>query len=117
MFRNLVRLVVLGLLVHAAVRIVPEFWHYFKFKDSVVEAATFGGRKTPEEIRALVVSLAEQHQVPIAEPDVLVVRQGGTTSVSTAWTAQLEYVPRRFYPYEFVVDVEGRPQRFGGMIP
>ena len=41
-------------------------------------------------------------------------QQGEVVYVSTAWTAQLEYVPTRFYPYDFIVDVEGRPQRFGG---
>ena len=35
-------------------------------------------------------------------------------SFSTAWTAQLEYLPSRFYPYDFIVDVEGRPERFDG---
>jgi hypothetical protein len=40
---------------------------------------------------------------------------GGTRGVvSTAWTAQLEYLPTRFYPYDFIVDVEGRPERFNG---
>ena len=52
MVRNLVRLIVLGLVVHAGVRIVPEFWHYLQFKDAVVEAATYAGRKTPEELKA-----------------------------------------------------------------
>ena len=37
MLRNIVRLVVLGLVVHAAVRIGPEFWHFLKFKDGVTE--------------------------------------------------------------------------------
>ncbi len=41
-------------------------------------------------------------------------QQGEVVYVSTAWTAQLEYVPTRFYPYDFIVDVEGRPQRFMG---
>ena len=43
MVRNLVRLVILGLLVHAAVRIVPEFWHYMQFKDAVTEVASYPG--------------------------------------------------------------------------
>ena len=114
MLRNIVRLVVLGLIVHAGVRIVPEFWHYLKFKDAVVEAATFSERKTPEQIRDRVARLAREFEVPITAEDVAVTQEGDTVYVSTAWTAQLEYVPTRFYPYDFVVDVEGRPQRFGG---
>ncbi len=114
MLRNLVRLVVLGLLVHAAVRVGPVFWHYLQFKDAVAETATFSGRKTPEQIRERVATLALEHAVPITADDVAVSRQGETTYVSMAWTAQLEYVPSRFYPYDFVVDVEGRPPRFTG---
>ena len=114
MVRNIIRLVVLALVVHAAVRIAPEFWHYLRFKDAVAEAAAFSDRQTPDEIRARVARLAVELQVPITADDVAVTRQGAIVYVSTAWTAQLEYVPRRFYPYDFVVDVKGRPQRFTG---
>lgn len=114
MFRNLVRLAVLGLIVHAAVKVGPLFWHYLQFKDAVAETATFSERKTPEQIRDRVATLALEHDVPITAEDVAVTRQGETVYVSTAWTAQLEYVPTRFYPYYFIVDVEGRPPRFTG---
>jgi hypothetical protein len=114
MLRNIVRIVVLGLIVHAAVRIVPEFWHYLKFRDAVAETASFSQRKTAEQIRERVVRLAVENYVPITAADVAVSQQGEIVYVSTAWTAQLEYVPTRFYAYDFIVDVEGRPQRFTG---
>lgn len=116
MLGNIVRLIVLGLVVHAGVRVTPEFWHYLQFKDAVVEVATYAGRKTPEQVRDRVVALAAEHGVPITAADVAVSKQGDTTYVSTAWTAQLEYLPTRFYPYDFVVDVEGRPQRFASVV-
>ena len=114
MFRNLVRLVVFALIVHAAVRVGPEFWHYLQLKDAVTEVASYPGRKTPEQLRDRVVQLAGEHQVPIGAQDVTVTREGNRAFVSTAWTAQLEYLPTRFYPYDFIVDVEGRPERFNG---
>jgi hypothetical protein len=46
--------------------------------------------------------------------DVTVTREGNRAYVATAWTAQLEYLPTRFYAYDFIVDVEGRPARFDG---
>jgi hypothetical protein len=52
--------------------------------------------------------------VPIGAQDVTVTREGNRAYVSTAWTAQLEYLPTRFYPYDFIVDIEGRPERFNG---
>ena len=114
MLRNLVRIVVLGLVMHAAARITPEFWHYLKFRDAVVETASYSRGKTIEQIRERVVRLASENDVPITAQDVAVSQQGEVVYVSTAWTAQLEYVPTRFYPYDFIVDVEGRPQRFTG---
>ena len=114
MVRLLIRLVILGLLVHAAVRVVPEFWHYMQFKDAVTEVASYPGRRTNEQLRSRILELADEHHVPIVAEDVAVSRQGDRIFVSTAWTAQLEYIPRRYYPYDFIVDVEGRPERFNG---
>jgi hypothetical protein len=114
MLRNLVRLVIFGLFLHAVVRIGPEFWHYLKFKDAVTEIASYPGRKTNEQLKDQILALADQLEVPIGAQDVTVTREGNHASVSTAWTAQLEYMPTRFYPYDFVVDVEGRPERFNG---
>lgn len=117
MIRNLLRLIVLGLVVHAGVKIAPVFWNHVKFKDAVVETATYPGRRTPEELRALVLALADELSVPITEADVLVSRQGESTHISTAYTAQLEYIPRQYYTWRFVIDAEGRPPRFAGFTP
>ena len=102
MLRNIVRLVILGLVVHAAVRITPEFWHYLKFKDAVAETASYSRHKTADQIRERVARLALENDVPITAADVSVSQQGEVVYVSTAWTAQLEYVPTRFYPYDFI---------------
>lgn len=117
MLRNAVRLVVLAAIVHAGVRIVPIFWHYLQFKDAVVEAATFAGRQTPQQIRAKVARLASEHQVPVTEDDIAVTREGEVVHVWTAWTAQLEYLPTKFYPYDFIVDVDGRRDRVSELAP
>ena len=117
MLRNLVRLVVLGLIAHAGVRIVPEFWHYLQFKDAVEEAATYAGRKTPDELKSRIATLAIEHDVPVTVADIEIAKRGNTMFVSTGWTAQLEYLPTRFYPYDFIVDVEGRKDRIGGLAP
>ena len=114
MLRNIVRLVVLGLVVHAAVRIGPEFWHFLKFRDGVTEIASYPGRRTDEQLRERILQLADLNQVPIGARDVKITREGNRALVSTAWTAQLEYLPTKFYPYDFIVDVEGRPERFNG---
>lgn len=117
MFRNALRLLVLAVVVHAGVRIVPAFWQYVTFKDAVVEAATYVGRQTPEQVRARIAKLASEYGVPVTEDDIAVTRDNEITHVSTAWTAQLEYLPTRFYPYDFIVDVDGRRDRVSGLAP
>lgn len=114
MLRLVLRLVILGLLVHAAVRVLPEFWHYMQFKDAVTEVASYPGRRTNDQLRDRILELAEVHQIPIEAQDVAVTRQGDRVLVSTAWTAQLQYLPRKSWPHDFIVDIEGRPERFTG---
>lgn len=117
MLRTAIRLVILGLVVHAGIRIVPTFFRYLKFKDAVVEAATYAGRQTPEQLRAKVARLAVEHDVPVTAEQIAVTRQNDVTHVFTGWTAQLEYVPTKFYPYDFVVDVNGRRDRVSELAP
>lgn len=117
MLRNAIRLLLLAAVVHAGVRIVPVFWQYVKFKDAVVEAATYVGRQTPDQLRARIAGLAIEYGVPVTEDDIAVTRQNEVTHVSTAWTAQLEYLPTKFYPYDFIVDVDGRRDRVSALAP
>ena len=117
MLRNLIRLVVLGLLVHAGVRCVPTFWNYVKLKDAVAETAMFAGRRSNEALVERVLRLAGEHDVTLTPRDVNVVRQGEVTYIATAYTKQLEYLPTRFYPWTFVIDVAEAPPRYGDLIP
>jgi len=117
MLRHAIRLLLLAVVIHAGIRIVPEFWHYLKFKDAVVEAATYAGRQTPEQLRGKIARLATEHAIPVTEDDIAVTRENEVTHVSTAWTAQLEYLPTKFYPYDFIVDVDGRRDRVSELAP
>lgn len=117
MLRNVFRIVVLALVVHAGVRIGPVFWNYVKLKDAVRETAMFPERRTNEELVARVVDLADAHDVALTPREISVQREGQTTYISTSYTKQLEYVPTRFYPYHFVIDVAEEPPRYGDLIP
>ncbi len=117
MLRNAIRLIVFALVVHAGVRIGPVFWNYVKFKDAVRETAMFPERRTREELVARVVELARAHDVALTPQEIVVERDGQTTYISTSYTKRLEYVPTRFYPYHFVIDVAEEPPRYGDLIP
>lgn len=117
MLRTLIKLAIVILIVHAGVRIVPEFWGYVQFKDAVQELADFSGRRTPEEVAGRVLQIARRYDILIDGQDVRVRKAKETTFIETRYTAQLEYFPGRFYPWTFEVKVEGVPPRFGDLTP
>jgi hypothetical protein len=109
MVRTLIKLVIVVLVVHAAVKTVPQFWTYMKFRDKVQEMARFSSRRTEREVLERVVQLAQQLDLPIAAEDVKIRKEKNTTFVETRYTVPLEYFPSRFYPWTFEVKVEGVP--------
>jgi hypothetical protein len=109
MVRTLIKLAIVVLVVHAAVKTVPHFWAYAKFRDKVQEMARFSSRRTDQDVLERVVKLAQQFDLPITPADVKVRKQQTTTFVETRYTVQLEYFPSRFYPWTFELRVEGVP--------
>ena len=112
MIRTLVKLAIVVLVVHAAVKIVPPFWTYVKFRDKVQEMARFSSRRSDREVLERVVQLAQQFELPIRAGDVKVRKEKNTTFVDTRYTVALEYFPSRFYPWTFEVKVEGVPPAY-----
>ena len=117
MLRNIVRLLLLALVVHAGVRIIPVFWNFIQLRDAVREKAMYPGRLTNEELASQVVQLARTHDVTLTPQEIEVAREGQTTYIRTGYTKQLEYVPTKFYPWAFSIDVAEDPPRYGELIP
>lgn len=110
--RALIKLVLVVLVVHAAVRVVPPFWNYVKFRDACEEIARFSSKRTVEDVTARVLTKAGQLDIPIAQEQVQVRKQGTITFIDAGYTAQLEYLPTKFYVYEFKVNVHGTPPAY-----
>jgi hypothetical protein len=115
--RGLIKLALVALLVHAAVKVVPVYWNYYRFRDACEEIAKFSSKKTEQEIQSRVFARAGQFDIPITQADVRVRKQGTTTFIEADYTGQLEYFPTRFYPYDFAIRVRGVPPAYGDYIP
>jgi hypothetical protein len=115
--RALIRLALVVLVVHAGVRVIPPFWNYVKFRDACEEIAKFSARKNEKEIEARVVAKAAQFDVPLGERAVKVRKQGSVTYIDADYRVQLEYLPTKFYPYDFRVQIQGTPPPYEGVIP
>lgn len=117
MVRNVIRLVVVVLVVHAAVKIGPIFWTHFKFRDSVHDLAMFSVKRTEREVLERVMDIAARMDVPLSRDDVSVRKDKQTTIVAASYRAQLEYFPKRYYPWDFSFEVHGDPPRYSNVIP
>lgn len=117
MIRTVIKLAIVAVVVHAAVRIVPVYWNYFKFKDAVQETANFSSKRTEEEVRTRVHAITQRLDLPISLQDIRVRKSGETTFVETQYTEQLEYFPGQKYPVEFKISVEGVPPRYATTLP
>lgn len=114
MVRTIIRLAIVALIVHAGVKTLPIFWTHFKFRDAVEDMAMFSQKRTEAEIAERVLDIAERMEVPLMRDGLQVHRAQGMTYVDATYTAQLEYFPRRYYPWQFTLDIRATPPRFNG---
>jgi hypothetical protein len=117
MIKLVLKLALVGLLAHAAIKIVPVFWSNLRFKDALAEQARFAGRKSEEELRNRAEKTANDLEIPVSAEAISIKKIGAVTTYDTRYVAQLEYFPRRYYPWEFVIHVEETPPAYSGYIP
>lgn len=119
MVRRTIKLLVFAVFAHAVYRIVPPFWSFFQFKDAVQEAANYadapsfsGRRPTPEQLLDRLVKAAQDTNVPVGREDFLVTSKANLTTIDVRYGVKLEYFPRHYHPYEFIVHAEGGPSKY-----
>lgn len=117
MFRTIVRLALVVVVAHAALKTVPVFWTYVKFRDAVKEMAMFSAKQTDREVLERVLQIANRMDVPLARENVRVRKEQNVTVVDASYTAQLEYFPRQYYPWQFTFQVRAQPPAYTQLLP
>lgn len=112
MVKLTIKLLVLAVVLHAAYRIVPVFFTYLKFRDALRETATYSEKRTVDEVIDRAVKIAAAHELPLDRQDFKVTRDKARTTIDTTYTVELEYFPRQYYPWTFVIHTEGEPPRY-----
>jgi len=116
MFKLAIKLAIIAALAHAGIKIVPQFWAYASYKDKLGELGRYGTRKTIEDLTYRAMKARQELGVPVDTP-VSFQRGENRTIIDTQWTAQLEYLPKQYYPYKFVIHLEEAPQRYDAYMP
>jgi hypothetical protein len=97
----IVKLAIAALVANAAWRVGTTYVSYYRFKDSVQEAAQFSGNKSDEELRQRVLELASEYDVPVGEDDFTVRRDANHTFVDGAFKKPIQVLPGYTYPWPF----------------
>jgi hypothetical protein len=106
MIKRIISLVIFLLLVNAGVRVGLVFFHDQQFKDAVRELALFSGTKTEEVVRARVMELAQQYQIPL-DPDYVEIRRssipgiGDHSAIKVTYAVMVKVAPGYIRRFDF----------------
>ena len=97
MLKKLIKLAVFLVIANALYRFAPVTVHYHQFKDAVEELALFPAKSTDAELVDRVMTLAEEHSIPLEREYVQVIRQTTSLTINAAYLETLRFVPGTQY--------------------
>jgi hypothetical protein len=112
MAKRILSVVVFLLLMNAGVRFALVYFHDQQFKDAVRELALFAGQppgKTDEVLRAKVMDLAQQNQVPLDADYIEIIRKaspgiGEKVTIKFAYAVMISLAPgyQRRFDFDYI---------------
>jgi len=103
---TLIKFVIAGLIINAAVHAGLAYWRFYQFKDEAEQMIRFGGSQPATALQAQLVERATVLDVPATADDIDVQREGTITFATAAYTDPVELVPRYRYPLKLSFRVE-----------
>ena len=106
--KTILKLIVVAILANALWHVGTAYAAFYKFKDSVTEAAS-QGESTEEELRQKIVELASTYDVPVRADDLTVVREVHHTSIHGSYKQGVAMFPGFEYQWPFSLDLDAYP--------
>ncbi|HEY7441681.1 MAG TPA: hypothetical protein VH701_04620 [Vicinamibacterales bacterium] len=104
--RTLVKLVIVGLILHATWRTGSAYMGYYRFRDELQQLAQFGAGRSEPELANRALEIASELSLPVLPENVSVRRDDNHTFIDAVYKAQIEILPTRRYPWEFKISVD-----------
>ena len=104
MIKKIISLIVFLVVANAGIRVAIVYFHDQQFKDAIRELSLFSGGKSEEIIRAKVMEIARDNQIPL-DPDFVELTKKVTPGVGDHIMIKVSYAimvpvfpgnPRRF---------------------
>ncbi len=106
MIKLIIRLAIVALIANATWRLGNAYLNYYRFTDAVKQLAQFSAGRTEGDLRARVLELASEYDVPLADEDFTTSRENGRAFLKGAYTQPVELVPGYKYPWVFRWEID-----------
>lgn len=101
MIKLALKLAIVALVANAAWHLMTAYTSYYKFKDAVQQTTQFGNDKSIDQLRARVLGLASDYDLPLGEDDFTIRRETLHTIVDGAYLANIDLLPGYSKPWRF----------------
>ncbi|MBZ5556099.1 MAG: hypothetical protein LAO77_02370 [Acidobacteriia bacterium] len=101
MIKTIVKLAIVAVIANAAWHAFVPYSAHFKFKDAVEAASQYGSEKPDDELRAKVLEIAAEHDVPLTPEGFTLRRDLKHTIIDGSYVQPIEIFPGFSYPYTF----------------
>jgi hypothetical protein len=101
LIKLVVKLAIVALIANAAWHLMTAYTSYYKFKDAVQQTTQFGNDKSLDQLKARVLALAGDYDLPLHEDDFTVRRETLHTIVDGAYTTTIDLLPGYSRPWRF----------------
>lgn len=105
MIKLLIKLALAALVANALYRVGSEYVTFIRFRDAVRDAAMYKA-KTDEDLRARIVALAEDYDIPLGGEDIAIDRENRLVTVNAEYRKPIDVLPRYAVQWPFDVSVE-----------
>jgi hypothetical protein len=104
--KTIIKLVIAAVIINAAVRVGMAYASYYQLRDAAQQLVTFGAQASTDEIQNQIVMKAQTLNLPLDPANVTVQRTGPQTSLTTAYTQDVQVFPNYVYPMAFKFSVD-----------
>ena len=101
MIKLLIKLAIVALVANAAWHVMAAYTSYYKFKDAVQQTTQFGNDKNLDQLKARVLALAADYDLPLGDDDVTVKREMLHTIVDGSYVKSIDLAPGYSRPWTF----------------
>lgn len=102
----LLKLAIVALLANTTWHVWGVYSAHFKFKDAAETASQYNAAKGEEELRARILDLAAQYDVPVTDANFTLRRVENHTIADGSYTRPVELLPGFSFPWTFTWHVD-----------